>query len=144
MPVKIEYIKQTDDNILKITKTDSGSEFEFLGKQYSIEILQNATLIKNYSEDVVLLKDRFNCLFVYACREEMRFDSDLDRVDMVWSFVESIEDADKLVKVIDPIWGRVPYIYKSETGYVCIKEKTNAKNWFYIIYHGIQQCFCTK
>ena len=126
MSAKIEFLKQMDGTILKRTKTDEYSEFQFLGHTYTVAILRCASVVKVYEDsphaEIKLVKDRNDRLFVYAYQEEVRFDSDRDREDNKWSLVSSIQDADLFVKNNNPLWGRIPSVYLSETGYVHVEE----------------------
>ena len=123
---KVEYTKQKDGTTLKCTQTDENSDFEFLGDTYSISVLNCTSVVKiyaeSYHEEVKLVKDQFNRLFIYAYREEMHFDSGKDRIDNKWSLVSSIQDADLVVKDNNTIWGRIPSVYLSEEGHVHVQE----------------------
>ena len=102
------------------------SEFTFLNKTYTISTLQNAQVLKTYSEishsERKLIKDSYGRFFHYRYHEEMRFGGNDDREDYLWVLVENEADSDFLATQSRLLVLRPPYITADETGWVGVKE----------------------
>lgn len=67
--------------------------------------------------------DKYRRLFLYTYIEEMNFSGGDDSVDETYYLVNDDIDADELSKDVRLLhWGREPYVYISETGFVSVHE----------------------
>lgn len=121
----VELITLNDGTVKRLTKTSVDKRFLFLGEMYSIKILSGTEVkvyFDSYHHNVKLLKDKYGRLFLYSYCEEMNFDEGDDRVDELFCFVKDEKDADELYASGDYSWGREPYVYKDEKGFVSVHE----------------------
>jgi hypothetical protein len=76
----------------------------------------------NYHSDRKLVKDKYNRLFHYRYDEEMNFDGDPDREDILWTFVADEKDSDRLTHVGYMSLLREPFVAADETNWVAAHE----------------------
>ncbi len=121
---KVELITMTDGTVKRITKTTADKKFQFKGEEYGIHdflMTQKKVYFESYHNELALYEDVHGRLILYYYNEEMCFDGD-DRVDEMFNLVKDEQDADDLCKDGGYRWGRVPYVYKSENGFVSVHE----------------------
>lgn len=125
-----------DGRISRCTQTNMQSEFEFLGDTYSLEILEHASLVKEYLDDyhnkIKLCRDQYGRLLLFFYDEEMNFDGGPDREDFLWVIVKDEADADELSQAYRLSRLREPYIAGDEKKWMAahqyIEQKTNIWN----------------
>lgn len=128
---KVTISKKSDGSFYKVTQTNNKSKFIFMGDTYSYELLYSSSTEKSYwyrdNSERELVQDIYGRLFHYRYDEDMRFDGP-DREDILWTFVESEEESDKLSEC----WGlsllNVPFIAGDETGWMSVHEYIDQKN----------------
>jgi hypothetical protein len=122
-------IERIGDEWVKITQTDTSSEFGFLGNIYTRKILNQNQIVKTYERDnhheVLLQRDKYGRLLLYFYDEEMRFDGGDDRVDHLWVFVKNKADAEKMATVGKLSRLRIPYIAGDETSWMAVHQYLN-------------------
>ncbi len=122
----VTVTKMKDGNFKKEIQTNKNSVFEFLGYQYSYDLLNSAETVKvywdeNHSERS-LVKDKYGRLFHYRYDEEMNFDDGDDREDILWTMVGNEADSDELSQKGGLSLLREPYIASAETNWVAAHE----------------------
>ncbi len=123
---EVTITKLADGNFHKVTQTNKNSVFEFLGDTYSYALLDSSEVLKvywaSYRSERQLIKDKYGRLFHYRYDEEMNFDGDDDREDILWTRVVDEADSDELSQKGGLGLLREPYVASAETNWVAVHE----------------------
>lgn len=123
---KVTITKLANVTIKKVTQTSKNSGFEFLGDTYSYALLDSSEVLKvywsSYHSERQLIKDKYGRLFHYRYDEEMNFDGDDDREDILWTRVADEADSDELSQKGGLGLLREPYVASAENNWVAAHE----------------------
>ena len=123
---KVSITKYDDGTFSKETQTNKRSDFEFLGDTYSYHLLESSEVLKVYwdesSSERRLVQDKYGRKFHYRYDEEMNFNGEDDRVDILWTLVADETDSDDLSRQSGLSLLREPYVASAETNWVAAHE----------------------